>query len=135
MKIIKQNIYSGDFISGFESLILHNVLKIKDIPSWYLLEHNLVDEMNLYESDYLIKDRGVYKIYDIPCSNKVRAIIDIVINCNHKTQVLSLKGIVNKTLNEEEKNLLLKAINYLIKHEHKAIYLTLFKNLEFKNGE
>lgn len=135
MKIIKQNIYSGDFISGFESLILHNVLKIKDVPLWYLLEHNLVDEMNLYESDYLIKDRGVYKLYDIPCSNKVRAIIDIVINCNHKTQILSLRGIVNKTLNEEEKNLLLKAINYLIKHEHKSIYLTLFKNLEFENGE
>lgn len=135
MKIFKQNIYNGDYISGFESLILHKVFKIKDIPLWYLLEHNLVDEMNLYEQDYLIKDRGVYRLYDIPCSNKVRAIIDIVINCNHKTQILSLRGIVNKTLNEEEKKLLLKAINYLIKHEHKSIYLTLFKNLEFENGE
>lgn len=60
---------------------------------------------------------------------------DIIIKCNHKTQVLSLKGIVNKTLNKEEKKSLLKAINYLIKHEHQSIYLTLFKNLEFENGE
>ena len=135
MKIVKQNIYDGDFISGFESLILHKVFKIKDIPLWYLLEHNLVDEMNLYEQDYLIKDRGVTTLHDIPCSNKVRAILDIVLKCSYKTQVLSLKGIVNKTLNKEEKKSLHKALNYLIKHEHQSIYLTLFKNLEFGNGE
>ena len=69
---MKQNIYRYEFISGFESLILHKVFKIKDIPLWYLLEHNLIDEMNLYEQDYLIKDRGVYTLHGIPCSNKVR---------------------------------------------------------------